>query len=75
MQNILQELMTAYAAIIRSAPDENIAAQHLIAFVDDVARISQSITDAINAAKQRAGGPVSTEPQAGTPVQEAGSVF
>jgi hypothetical protein len=54
MQNVPSELVAAYVAIIRAAPDEAAAAQHLAAFIADAAAIVSQIQAAIDAARQRA---------------------
>lgn len=49
-----QELINAYAEIVRAEPDAVAAAAHLAAFLEDAKKIAQAVQDAINAAQLRA---------------------
>lgn len=54
--NIPDEILQAYAAIVRNTQNESQAAAHLQNFVLDVQLVEKTIADAVQAAQQRAQG-------------------
>lgn len=50
----MNELLAAYAEIVRAAPSAEAAAAHLGALLLDAEAVAKAIRDAIEAAKQRA---------------------
>jgi hypothetical protein len=51
----LEQLLAAYAEIVRLAPTAEAAAAHLAALLLDAANVAKVVSDAIDAARQRAG--------------------